>query len=184
LAGPALSHSNQALRYRLGFFNSFGVDRQTLSPHRALSDAIVTAALFGEIIKHVTWPEIVRWSGEPGLLSVVRFGKHRGERFDAVPIDYLRWIVEGRNEVAHDVRWSARGLHQTRSEVFWASRAAEQPAYEREWLDGKFRPTPRAGVRPMGAEGDKHCYREGRSALTPNINCVSDMGAFVDDDAT
>jgi exodeoxyribonuclease X len=36
---PALlSHSNQALRYRLGFIiNPFGIDRQTLSPHRALS---------------------------------------------------------------------------------------------------------------------------------------------------
>jgi exodeoxyribonuclease X len=102
-----LSHSNQALRYRLGFTNPFGIDRHTLSPHRALSDAIVTAALFGEVIKHATWPEIVRWSSEPPLLSVLRFGKHRGERFDAVPIEYLRWIVEGPNELSNDVRWSA-----------------------------------------------------------------------------
>jgi hypothetical protein len=67
----------------------------------------VTAALFGEIIKHATWPEIVRWSSEPALLSVLRFGKHRGERFDAVPIEYLQWIVEGPNELSNDVRWSA-----------------------------------------------------------------------------
>jgi exodeoxyribonuclease X len=103
-----LSHSNQALRYRLGFVNPFGIDRHTLSPHRALSDAIVTAALFGEIIRHATWPDLVRWSSEPALLSVFRFGKHRGRRFDAVPIDYLRWIAEGPNELSHDVRWSAR----------------------------------------------------------------------------
>jgi exodeoxyribonuclease X len=102
-----LSHSNQALRYRLGFINPFGIDRHALSPHRALSDAIVTASLFGEIIKHATWPEIVRWSSEPALLSVLRFGKHREERFDAVPIEYLRWIVEGPNELSYDVRWSA-----------------------------------------------------------------------------
>jgi exodeoxyribonuclease X len=37
-----LSHSNQALRYRLGFIKPFGIDRHTLSPRRALSDAIVT----------------------------------------------------------------------------------------------------------------------------------------------
>jgi exodeoxyribonuclease X len=103
-----LSHSNQALRYRLGFISPFGIDRHTLSPHRALSDAVVTAALFGEIIKHATWPELVRWSSEPALLSVFRFGKHRGERFDVVPIDYLKWILEGPNELSNDVKSSAR----------------------------------------------------------------------------
>ena len=103
-----LSHSNQALRYRLGFIDPFGIDRHTLNPHRALSDAIVTAAVFGEIIKHATWPDIVRWSSEPALLSVLRFGKHRGERFDTVPIDYLRWIIEGHNELSLDVKSSAR----------------------------------------------------------------------------
>ena len=53
-----LSHSNQALRYRLGLVNPFSIDRHTLSPHRALSDAIVTAAVFNEIAKHATWPEL------------------------------------------------------------------------------------------------------------------------------
>jgi exodeoxyribonuclease X len=103
-----LAHNNQALRYRLGFVNPFGIDRHTLSPHRALSDAIVTAAVFMEITKHAAWAEIVRWSSEPALLSIFRFGKHRGERFDAVPEDYLRWIVEGQNELSEDVKASAR----------------------------------------------------------------------------
>jgi exodeoxyribonuclease X len=103
-----LSHSNQALRYRLGFVNPFGIDRHTLSPHRALSDAIVTAAVFNEVIKHATWLELVKWSNEPALLSVFHFGKHRGERFDAVQEDYLRWIVEGQNELRAEVKASAR----------------------------------------------------------------------------
>jgi exodeoxyribonuclease X len=103
-----LAHSNQSLRYRLGLVNPFGIDRHTLSPHRALSDAIVTAAVFNEVIKHATWPEIVRWSSEPALLSVLRFGKHRGERFDTVPEDYLRWIIEGQNELREEVKASAR----------------------------------------------------------------------------
>ena len=51
------AHSNQALRYRLGLANPFGIARHTLSPHRALSDAIVTAAVFTEVIKHAHWPE-------------------------------------------------------------------------------------------------------------------------------
>jgi exodeoxyribonuclease X len=99
-----LSHSNQTLRYRLGLVNPFNIDRHTLSPHRALCDAIVTAAVFNEVVKHATSPEIVRWSSEPALLSVFRFGKYRGERFDAVPEDYLRWIIEGQNELRDDVR--------------------------------------------------------------------------------
>jgi exodeoxyribonuclease X len=103
-----VSHSNQALRYRFGFVNPFGIDRHTLSPHRALSDAIVTAAVFTEILKHAKWGELVQWSSKPALLSVLRFGKHRGERFDAVPEDYLRWIVEGQNELSEDVKASAR----------------------------------------------------------------------------
>src|SRR5262245_31683997 len=39
--------------------SSFGIDHHTLSPRRALSDAIVTAALFQEVAKHATSPEIV-----------------------------------------------------------------------------------------------------------------------------
>jgi hypothetical protein len=30
------------------------------------------------------------------------------ERFDAVPEDYLRWIVEGQNELSDSVKASAR----------------------------------------------------------------------------
>ena len=41
-----VSHSNQALRYTLGLINPHGIDRNSLNPHRALSDAIVTSAIF------------------------------------------------------------------------------------------------------------------------------------------
>ena len=41
-----VSHSNQALRYTLGLINPHGIDRKTLNPHRALSDVIVTSAIF------------------------------------------------------------------------------------------------------------------------------------------
>jgi hypothetical protein len=51
---------------------------------------------------------------------VLRFGKHRGERFDAVPIDYLKWIVEGPNELSGDVRWLARLARSASRE--WSSR--------------------------------------------------------------
>jgi exodeoxyribonuclease X len=102
------SHGNQALRYHLGLINPFGIDRATLTPHRALADAIVTAAVFFELAKQAKWPDLVRWSYEPALLTYLRFGMHRGERFDAVPEDYLRWIIEGNHDLNEDVRFSAR----------------------------------------------------------------------------
>jgi exodeoxyribonuclease X len=102
------SHGNQALRYHFGFINPLGVDRAKLMPHRTLSDAIVTAAVFFELTKHATWPQLVQWSYEPALLTYFRFGMHRGERFDAAPEDYLRWLVEGNHDLSEDVRFSAR----------------------------------------------------------------------------
>jgi exodeoxyribonuclease X len=102
------SYACQALRYQLGLINPFGIDRATLVPHRALSDAIVTAAILVEILKHADWSEMIEWSEAPALLTVLGFGKHRGQRFDAVPKDYLRWIAEAPNSLRPDVKLSAR----------------------------------------------------------------------------
>lgn len=88
------SHSNQSLRYHLGLVSPFGRHRQSLSPHRALDDCIVTAAIFLEITKAAKWSAIQRWSSEPALQTRFSWGKHRGERWDAVPDDYLRWILD------------------------------------------------------------------------------------------
>ena len=107
--GPDLpSHSNQALRYHFGLISPFGIDRETLVPHRAASDAIVTAAIFFEIARHAKWPDLVQWSYEPALMTYIRFGTHRGERYDSVPADYLLWIAEGNHDLSEDVRFSAR----------------------------------------------------------------------------
>ena len=102
------SYSSQALRYQLGLIDPLGIDRATLVPHRALSDAIVTAAILVELLKHAGWNELLQWSEEPALLTILGFGKHRGQRFDAVPKDYLRWIAEAPNSLRDDVRSSAR----------------------------------------------------------------------------
>jgi hypothetical protein len=59
-------------------------------------------------LKHAGWNELLQWSEEPALLTVLGFGKHRGQRFDAVPKDYLRWIAEAPNSLRDDVRSSAR----------------------------------------------------------------------------
>ena len=61
-----------------------------------------------ELLKHAKWNELLQWTDEPALLTVLAFGKHRGKRFDAVPRDYLRWIVEAPNSLREDVKFSAR----------------------------------------------------------------------------
>ena len=40
-------------------------------------------------------------------MTYLRFGMHRGERFDAVPEDYLQWLVEGNHDLSEDVQFSA-----------------------------------------------------------------------------
>jgi hypothetical protein len=44
------------------------------------------------------------------LLTVFGFGKHRGQRFDQAPRDYLEWIADGQNDLREDVKFSARYL--------------------------------------------------------------------------
>lgn len=85
-----------------------GAPTHTWRIERSSSDAIVTAAVFTEVIKHASWPDLVRWSAEPALYTRLPFGMHRGKRFDDVPEDYLRWIVEGQNELREEVKASAR----------------------------------------------------------------------------
>jgi exodeoxyribonuclease X len=102
------AHSNQALRYQLGLVNPLGFERGKLVPHRALSDSVVTGAILIELLKHAPWKQLVSWTDEPALMTVLGFGKHRGQRFDAVPRDYLRWMAEAPNSLTKTAKFSAR----------------------------------------------------------------------------
>ena len=100
------SHGNQFLRYHLGHASPFGLDRHTLVPHRALSDAIVTAAIFVDLTKAAKWSDLVKWSAEPALHTMLTFGKHRGQRYGAVPEDYLSWII-AKSDLDESTKFSA-----------------------------------------------------------------------------
>ena len=104
-------HSNQELRYALGRASPFpGFERAAISPHRAASDVIITAAVFEELIKHARWSELVQWSSEPALHTRFHFGKYRGKRYDEIAAsdpDYLRWIIE-KSELEEGIKHSAR----------------------------------------------------------------------------
>jgi len=91
----APGYSNQALRYWLKQFEPFGYKRTDISPHRALSDCIVTACILAQIRagKLATAEQMTAWTSEPALLTTITFGKHRGEKYKDAPTDYLEWMV-------------------------------------------------------------------------------------------
>jgi exodeoxyribonuclease X len=104
-------YSNQVLRYALGRVIPFpGVDRHSISPHRASFDVVVTAAIFEELTKKASWSDLVQWSAEPALHTRFHFGKHRGKRYDEVATvepSYLTWII-GKSHLREDVKHSAK----------------------------------------------------------------------------
>lgn len=101
------SHSNQALRYEFGIVTPFGYARDAISVHRAGSDVIVTAAVFERLLDEAKWSDMVAWSQEPALHTKLHFGKHRGQRYDAVDPSYLDWILR-QQDMDAGVRFSAQ----------------------------------------------------------------------------
>lgn len=104
----APGHSNQCLRYWRGLNVHLS---PTDMPHRALPDAIVTAALFADMLHQCAdRPDAVAWmvnvSRYPALIKIMNFGKHKGMAFADAPSDYLHWIVE-KSEMDEDTKFSA-----------------------------------------------------------------------------
>ena len=99
------SHGNQALRYQLGLARPLSHPRDTISPHRASSDVIVTAAILVEAMQLAQWGQLLTWSEEPALHTKFTFGKHRGNRYDA-HLDYCEWIMT-QQDMDVGVRFSA-----------------------------------------------------------------------------
>lgn len=87
----APSHSNQVLRYHLGLESP---PADIGHAHRALYDVYVTARLFIEVMKMMDLEKMLEVSSQPALLPLVRFGKHRGEKFSALPDGYLKWMQQ------------------------------------------------------------------------------------------
>lgn len=101
----APAFNNQALRYWL---NPIGLDRNIANvAHRAGPDAYVTAFLLLELLKRASFDELVKWSAEPALLPSIPFGKHRGAKWSAVPVDYLSWILR-QPDMDEDVKHTAQ----------------------------------------------------------------------------
>ncbi len=105
----APGHSNQTLRYYLGLVTPFGVPRNEIEPHRALSDCIVTACILHWLMQKASWSDMLKWTAEPPLYTKFSFGKHKGKRYDEIARDapdYLEWII-AKSDLDADTKWNA-----------------------------------------------------------------------------
>lgn len=86
----APKHSNQVLRYWRGLRLDPAL---AMPPHRAGPDAWVTAQLLSEMLQLASIEQMTAWTAEPRPMPVISFGKHRGLKWDEIPIDYLEWMT-------------------------------------------------------------------------------------------
>ena len=110
------SHSNQALQLPPGA----GQPVRDRSPDAEPAPGALRRHRDGRRLRRAHEArEVVRPRALVGGAGALHAAAHRagtaGERFDAVPEDYLRWIVEGRNELREEVKASARYWMKRRS---------------------------------------------------------------------
>lgn len=89
----APGHGNQVLKYFLGIENK----AEHHPPHRALPDCLVTAEILLKMAEHKTFNEMIHISKQVPYLTKINFGKHRGEKFENLPKDYLQWLSSQRD---------------------------------------------------------------------------------------
>lgn len=100
----AESHSNQAMRYRLGLDLP---EELAMPPHRAGPDAFVTAHILGRFLADgVRVAHMVHWTLEPRWMPTIRFGKHKGAAWADLPLDYLQWMDEATDMDADALHWA------------------------------------------------------------------------------
>lgn len=75
-----------------------------LEPHRASSDAYVTAVLMEFMVNVMEergiidvnepyGPQIFDWLNEPIIIDTMQFGKHKGKKLVDIPLSYWQWAL-------------------------------------------------------------------------------------------
>lgn len=104
----APGHSNQCLRYWLGVDHDDGFEvAKSMPPHRALPDAYVTAFILKRLLLEKSVDQLLAISRYPALIRVMRFGKHKGTKFEDAPRSYLEWIAE-KSDMDQNTKFTAR----------------------------------------------------------------------------
>lgn len=112
----APAFGNQALRYWL----NLNIPKMRHPPHRALTDAVVTAHILARMLAtERTIDDLVTLTSAPVLLRTVSFGKYRGQTWREVRLKdrgYLSWLL--RQDFGADERHTAEHwFKMTREEV-------------------------------------------------------------------
>jgi exodeoxyribonuclease X len=110
----AESHSNQAMRYRLGLDLP---DELAMPPHRAGPDSYVTAHILATFIRRgVRVSDLVRWTFEPKLMTRCPIGKEwRGKPWADVDAGFLDWILRQQDMEADIAHWARIELERRRN---------------------------------------------------------------------
>lgn len=100
----AVAHSNQALRYHL----DLDIDHYTSNPpHRAGPDSYVTAHILVRMLDEALVRDLVGWTMAPRYYATCPLKKHRGQRWEDIPGDYLHWMVHRADEIEADLKAAA-----------------------------------------------------------------------------
>lgn len=106
------SHSNQALRYRMG---GAKIDLRGQVPHRAAADVIVTKFVLEKLLEMYFDDELpddleslLSLAESPVKLPKMPLGKHRGAAISDVPSDYISWAIgpKGMVDMDSDLRFT------------------------------------------------------------------------------
>lgn len=109
----AESHSNQAMRYRLGLSLP---EELAMPPHRAGPDSFVTAHILGRFLSEgVRVSQMVQWTREPRFMTKIKFGKHKGTAWEDLPTDYMEWMLSQADLDADAKFWAARELERRKA---------------------------------------------------------------------
>ncbi|MBI2568613.1 MAG: 3'-5' exonuclease [Candidatus Schekmanbacteria bacterium] len=93
-------YGNQFLRYRLR------LNVQSERPHRALDDALVTAALLAKELQECSGEDVLELAWKPVPVRRWPFGKHKGLALEETPRDYVEWALRNLTDLGDDLRWS------------------------------------------------------------------------------
>jgi DNA polymerase III epsilon subunit-like protein len=119
LLPQAPNYKNQGLRE---YLNIVDPRLENASAHRALADVIVTSLIFKACLRRYLASggtddvaALIAKLNEPRVLRSLPFGKHRGRPIDAVPTDYLEWLVKAATSISDDARLTVKAELERRS---------------------------------------------------------------------
>jgi exodeoxyribonuclease X len=127
------SHSNECLRYYLGFGTGRSAHQM---PHSASHDVQVTTDLLKELLRLGTpIADMLAWTLEPALLPRCPIGDWRGHTWDEVEEGFLQWILRKITD-REDVRFCAqKELERREAERAKARTALREPKKTRSRSD-------------------------------------------------